>query len=773
MLSESCALCGGDNNFQVEDLPVGPRWFCTEKCYAQYAGLPVKESGYYGLEAESFEAELDGIELPVCCGQGMELFPYDGDIIITCQGYKQYFGYTSQKHYCGQSKRLGQLQDGVLWDDCGYCGSELWDDEDHTFKSKDGLVCKKCYEEHYKEDEEEDFEAEECNTEGCENEAGYYDKAKTRPIEEGICIPCFMRPSDPEAATELRMMRRHSSESFEAKETTEQRVMRWSNQPYYSTAHTEAPTVIMHPKKCNHFKTLMPTKAGKWHDWGTPIWHNLHFYETIEEMFIDQFQYLADSQIEGMHEEGQEEDLAQYNNIKTIGDARKFLRGFGFKLDFAPCFRKETDYDSKALNALPINIHKDYNYYKDNVLFHAETKKINPLEKAGLTGVASGATMEGLELALAADSIEKKYFTRYGFTEGGKEWGEMEFTWMATVNEWKPIGESEMDEYDLNEFREEKEYVLVNKMLKNENSHLHKYFINNPLHVDEEEFDTQYEVLNEDGEIEELGFLISWAEPDIEHRKSQYYDYDTPLYKFEFLDAEEITQELYDLETKDFDPIDSWDCEGCSATFKVGDSYTVDGDLFFCATCSKDFKTCETCDESYDPEGEHKWAKTCSECRGDGFILTSYTSASYDDPADGDGHDCEACGGIGYVCEGGDGYGAEETKSLRRDVLYEAWGKWEEGNYPHQMKNLTTEEVNWLYDKGDSYPPFDIEAWYKNTPETFPDETIEYEDSGDEPEYNWENDAEETKSLWKQYPIVTGVGIAGISSLIYSWFKRS
>ena len=57
-----------------------------------------------------------------------------------------------------------------------------------------------------------DYRSEECNTEGCENEAGYYDKAKTKPIEEGICIDCFMRPSDPEAATELRMMKRWSSE---------------------------------------------------------------------------------------------------------------------------------------------------------------------------------------------------------------------------------------------------------------------------------------------------------------------------------------------------------------------------------------------------------------------------------------------------------------------------------------------------------------------------------------------------------------------------------
>ena len=100
-------------------------------------------------------------------------------------------------------------------------------------------------------------------------------------------------------------------------------------------------------------------------------------------------------------------------------------------------------------------------------------------------------------------------------------------------------------------------------------------------------------------------------------------------------------------------------CEGCPHIFKVGDSYAKDGDLSFCVTCAKDFKTCIDCDELYDPEGEHKWAKTCSDCRGSGFIMTSYTSATYDDPAEADGDDCGACDGLGYVCEEGEGYGAE------------------------------------------------------------------------------------------------------------------
>ena len=77
-------------------------------------------------------------------------------------------------------------------------------------------------------------------------------------------------------------------------------------------------------------------------------------------------------------------------------------------------------------------------------------------------------------------------------------------------------------------------------------------------------------------------------------------------------------------------------------------------------------------------------------------------------------------------------YGAESFaadgsgKSLRRDVIYEAWSKWKDGVFPHQMDNLTTPEVSWLYEKGDAYPPFDIEDWYKTTPETFNAESHDF-----------------------------------------------
>ena len=142
------------------------------------------------------------------------------------------------------------------------------------------------------------------------------------------------------------------------------------------------------------------------------------------------------------------------------------------------------------------------------------------------------------------DYLEKKYFYRYGFEEGGKEWGEMRFDWIPTVVNWMPKTEEEQalaeNEMSLEIYRHYKEEELVNDMLNDSNSRLHQYFINNPTWVEEEEFSTNYEVLNENGEIERLGFLISWTEPEYRERKRQYSnDPETPLHRFQFLSAED------------------------------------------------------------------------------------------------------------------------------------------------------------------------------------------------------------------------------------------
>lgn len=134
------------------------------------------------------------------------------------------------------------------------------------------------------------------------------------------------------------------------------------NKPFYSTTR-EYPnlTTVMHPLHCSHHKKIA-NYGGT-----TAIWTDVTFYDTIEEMVEDNLELMIDTQWDGITEESE----AEYNNLKTIGEARKFLKEWDFKLDFAPCFRKERDYDSKALNALPIKVRK----------FEAESKKTNEMDK--------------------------------------------------------------------------------------------------------------------------------------------------------------------------------------------------------------------------------------------------------------------------------------------------------------------------------------------------------------------------------------------------------
>ena len=174
------------------------------------------------------------------------------------------------------------------------------------------------------------------------------------------------------------------------------------------------------------------------------------------------------------------------------------------------------------------------------------------------------------------------------------------------------------------------------------------------------------------------------------------------MVKAESYSAEEGIYEVITQQQVD----DEMECEGCPHTFKVGDSYVQDGDYPTCVTCAKDFKTCIDCEEVYNPEGEHKWSKTCSYCRGSGFIMTSYTSATYDDPAEADGDDCEACDGLGYVCEEGEGYGAESfSASGSGDLTYE-------GGRMVSIEEVTIVDYNWHTDpdETDDIDESDIES---------------------------------------------------------------
>jgi len=47
-----CACCDIVAKFVYEDLPTGPKPFCSERCFCIYAGLSYKGEGYYTGECE-------------------------------------------------------------------------------------------------------------------------------------------------------------------------------------------------------------------------------------------------------------------------------------------------------------------------------------------------------------------------------------------------------------------------------------------------------------------------------------------------------------------------------------------------------------------------------------------------------------------------------------------------------------------------------------------------------------------------------------------------
>ena len=46
---KDCDCCDNAATFVDEDLPTGERAFCSERCWAIYSAMPVRDEGYYGF----------------------------------------------------------------------------------------------------------------------------------------------------------------------------------------------------------------------------------------------------------------------------------------------------------------------------------------------------------------------------------------------------------------------------------------------------------------------------------------------------------------------------------------------------------------------------------------------------------------------------------------------------------------------------------------------------------------------------------------------------
>ena len=213
----------------------------------------------------------------------------------------------------------------------------------------------------------------------------------------------------------------------------------------------------------------------------------------------------------------------------------------------------------------------------------------------------------------AEGELEREYFTRFGDERGGKEWGEYTFTWFNNVGDWKPIEEDTKgwDDWDYADFREQKEYELVNDMLSDSDSELYGW-IENHEYGHQKELYTSYEVLNEDGEKEVLGLLISWEEPEIESQKIQYYKKE-PLHRLEFL-AESFEMEgmLGNWEgKKENEPVS---CPNCKWDGLESDLHYAN-QSYYCPECKrKDWEYIEFNAESFEAEEPYDEPASCGNC---------------------------------------------------------------------------------------------------------------------------------------------------------------
>jgi len=131
--------------------------------------------------------------------------------------------------------------------------------------------------------------------------------------------------------------------------------------------------------------------------------------------------------------------------------------------------------------------------------------------------------------------IETEYFARFGDQRGGKEWGSYNFEWFSGVPDWKPLDEDTTgwDEDDFEEFRIEKEHELVHAMLANPNSGLYGAVENNQTEGTDEQYETHYQVRDEDGDVVKLDLYFTWGEPFNVQQRIKYYDKE-PLYRLQF-----------------------------------------------------------------------------------------------------------------------------------------------------------------------------------------------------------------------------------------------
>jgi len=397
-----------------------------------------------------------------------------------------------------------------------------------------------------------------------------------------------------------------------------------------------------------------------------------------------------------------------------------------------------------------------------------ESKKLPPVEKAIDTGIASGATMEGLETLLAAEWADEHPCEHCGSTDidYGNNWkchdcGRYAAEEYEVADEdWKGMKLDMVQDYDDAEGESWKMWTYkdgdIYVQIDGSNGHISTYGKRELTMKEAKTFLKSKGIPFDSSTDCKDGSCIHHGEWDLvyfnypNHERCYKHDWGTPItikgegnrcgdviQKCNFPSCEETKfleskiHEWGDFYIKDYDYGDGefystqmsqecehcgkerrghgggkveWDfeaesfaaeeyevaneeneyagmsCEDCYEEIKLGDSVHDDGYVLICKKCYSNYKipcSIEACDERFkndEWEEEHR-QESCNECEGHGWIMTSYTPATYHDPADADGHDCEACDGEGLVCFNAESFSADEQKACHRCGKTEKDGK--------------------------------------------------------------------------------------------------
>ena len=486
---------------------------------------------------------LDGIELPVCCGEGFRIYPYNGDVIITCDGTPKFTGTNITRfNKCNKSKTLNNLKDGILWEDCDYCGGDLYEETKKSTSElpddeEDLTVCEDCWEKHYT----ESLGAESKKTEDDDDYLPDFLKEDS-VVESPFGLDDMVMPSDYE----------------------------WNYliDDYSVEGIKKARLGSLFIKLTGNQRRTLDKIRAKLYNWDS------------EPSYSDIF-----------HKEFCKTEGVSLSVLKTL--EKKGL----IKLSKDDYYFKERGYivyPKPMMYAFYITNEEDYPDWfipeaKEKGLWKAESKKMNPLEKEGISGMASGATMEGLETLMAAEGQGFEYY--FLVDDDGK-----------VTNDFSSLEEAQI----ARSYVPHKNLKIMRRRFEGRNMtgkttevrefdpySVPNYFKNN-YHSEEEELSKE--------QLSAYFARLKNQNPDLAK-------------EIEYSVKEQSYLPRVDINKAGFDDdiIEAW-----------VDLVAVE-------------------DDKYAP------FERCDECEGEGYVLTSYTSATRFEPADGDGEDCSYCEGTGEI----------------------------------------------------------------------------------------------------------------------------